>query len=147
MNSLDINEIRKHLPHRYPFLLLDRVLDYEIDQSLRALKNVTVNEPFFQGHFPSRPVMPGVLIIEGMAQASAILASVSLDAQAQENRIYLFAGVDNVRFKQQVEPGDQLIFDVVKQRRIRNVWKCGARVTVDDKQVSSADLMFTYQDI
>ena len=147
MNSLDINQIRKHLPHRYPFLLLDRVLDYTPDVSLKALKNVTVNEPFFQGHFPNRPVMPGVLIIEAMAQASAVLASVSLDAEAQDNRIYLFAGIDKVRFKKQVEPGDQMIFEVKFQRRIRRIWKCSVAVKVEESLVSAAELLFTYQEI
>jgi 3-hydroxyacyl-[acyl-carrier-protein] dehydratase len=147
VNSLDINQIRKHLPHRYPFLLLDRVLDYTPDVSLKALKNVTVNEPFFQGHFPNRPVMPGVLIIEAMAQASAVLASVSLDAEAQDNRIYLFAGIDKVRFKKQVEPGDQMIFEVKFQRRIRRIWKCSVAVKVEESLVSAAELLFTYQEI
>lgn len=147
MPSIDIHDIRKYLPHRYPFLLIDRVTDYVVDESLRAIKNVTVNEPFFQGHFPSRPVMPGVTILEALAQASAILASVSLGEQADANRIYLFAGVDKARFKRQVEPGDQLQISVQLLRKLKNVWRCGTQAHVEGELACSAELLFTYQDL
>ena len=109
---VDIHQILKILPHRYPFLLVDRVLNYEIGQSLTAIKNVSINEPFFGGHFPHHPVFPGVLLIEAMAQASAILASLGMEATANETLVYLFAGVNNVRFKRPVEPGDQVQLNV-----------------------------------
>ncbi len=147
MPSIDIHDIRKYLPHRYPFLLIDRVIEYVPDESLWAIKNVTANEPFFQGHFPSRPVMPGVMILEAMAQASAILASVSLGEQASDNRIYLFAGVDNARFKRQVEPGDQLQIGVQLLRKRKSVWRCGTEAHVEGELACSAELLFTYQDL
>ena len=110
--ALDIHEVLKHLPHRYPFLLIDRVVSYESGKSLVALKNVTVNEPFFQGHFPNRPVMPGVLIIEALAQATAILSFVTTETLPDENSVYYFAGIDKARFRRPVEPGDQLSLEV-----------------------------------
>ena len=131
MNSHDIYKILELLPHRYPFLLIDKVLDYEVDASLTALKNVTVNEPFFQGHFPGRPIMPGVLILEAMAQASAVLFYESLgDSRPEGNIIYLFVGVDKARFKRPVEPGDQIIITTTIIRKMRNIWKfdCVAKV-------------------
>ena len=142
---LDIHKILKILPHRYPFLLVDRVLDYEIDKHLTAVKNITINEPCFPGHFPHRPVFPGVLLIEAMAQASAILASLATDAMANENTIYLFAGVNNVRFKRQVEPGDQVMLNVELTRKKGKVWKTTATATVDGQLCSTADITFTYQ--
>ncbi len=142
---IDIHKILKILPHRYPFLLVDRVLDYEIDKHLTAIKNVTINEPCFPGHFPHRPVFPGVLLIEAMAQASAILASLGMDALANEQTIYLFAGVNNVRFKRQVEPGDQVQLNVELMRKKGKVWKTAATATVDGELCSTADITFTYQ--
>jgi 3-hydroxyacyl-[acyl-carrier-protein] dehydratase len=142
---VDIYRILKILPHRYPFLLVDRVLDYEIDKHLTAIKNVSINEPFFSGHFPHRPVFPGVLLIEAMAQASAILASMAMDAEANETTIYLFAGVNNVRFRRQVEPGDQVQLNVELTRKKGKVWKTSATATVDGKLCSTADITFTYQ--
>ena len=128
---VDINKIQKILPHRYPFLLVDRVLDYEVGKHLTAIKNVTINEPFFNGHFPHRPVFPGVLLIEAMAQASAILASLGEDALANETTIYLFAGVNNVRFKRHVEPGVHVNLKVEMTRNKGRVWKTTATATVD----------------
>jgi 3-hydroxyacyl-[acyl-carrier-protein] dehydratase len=120
-NSLDIHEVIKHLPHRYPFLLVDRVLSYEAGKSLVALKNVTINEPFFPGHFPHRPVMPGVLIIEALAQATAILSFVTNGTLPDENSVYYFAGIEKARFRRPVEPGDQLMLEVELVRRRRNL--------------------------
>ena len=147
MNTLDINKVLEYLPHRYPFLLVDRVVDYTKEESLKAIKNVTYNEPFFQGHFPYRPVMPGVLILEAMVQASAILASVGKDERATEKRIYYFVGVDKARFKRPVEPGDRLDLDVRLDRKLKGMWKCSATATVDGQLCCSAELMFTYKDI
>ena len=147
MKTLDIQEIKNLLPHRYPFLLVDRVTDSVVGESLTAIKNVTVNEPFFQGHFPHRPVMPGVLILEAMAQASAILASFDLDKIDNLNRLYYFVGIDKARFKRPVEPGDQLVFEVKIVRRIKNMWKCEGVATVDGDVAAKAELMFTYQDV
>ncbi len=148
MNTqLDIDQIRKFLPHRYPFLLLDRILELKPEQTLRALKNVTINEPFFQGHFPSHPVMPGVLIIEAMAQACAVLAAAGLDAVASDQRIYYFAGIDKARFKKPVVPGDQLLIDAKIIRRIRGIWRCEATASVAGKLVARCELMFTYKEV
>ena len=147
MKTLDIQEIKNLLPHRYPFLLVDRVTESVIGEKLIAIKNVTVNEPFFEGHFPHRPVMPGVLILEAMAQASAILASFDLDKIDNLNRLYYFVGIDKARFKRPVEPGDQLVFEVKIVRRIKNMWKCEGVATVDGDLAAKAELMFTYQDV
>lgn len=147
MKTLDIHEIKNLLPHRYPFLLLDRVTEVIEGEKLVALKNVTINEPFFGGHFPHRPVMPGVLMLEAMAQASAILASFDLDEVDTTNRLYYFTAIDKARFKRPVEPGDQLIFEVKTVRRIRNMWKCEGVAKVDGQVAAKAELMFTYQDV
>ena len=127
--KIDIHRIREILPHRYPFLLIDRVLDVAPGERLRALKNVTANEPFFDGHFPHRPVFPGVLMLESIAQASAILVSLIIDAKASQKNVYLFAGVDKARFKAPVEPGDQLIIEVALERQRRSLWKCSGRIS------------------
>ena len=147
MTTLDIHEVKKYLPHRYPFLLIDKVLSATAGEKLVALKNVTYNEPYFEGHFPSRPVMPGVLIVEAMAQACAILASVGRDDVNAENRVYYFTGIDKARFKRPVEPGDQLIIEVEILRKIKNMWKCQGVAKVDGQIASSAQLMFTFKDI
>ncbi|GJL82021.1 MAG: 3-hydroxyacyl-[acyl-carrier-protein] dehydratase FabZ [marine bacterium B5-7] len=148
MTTLDIHQIRKVLPHRYPFLLLDRVEDYEEGKWIRALKNVTANEPCFQGHFPHHPVFPGVLTLEAIAQAAAVLTSVSMGAEeAGIDKVYLFAGIDKARFKRPVEPGDQMIINVQMVRRLRSIWRCAGQATVDGKLCSSMELMFTYQKI
>lgn len=145
MNTLDIHEILKYLPHRYPFLLIDRVLDYTPGKTLTAIKNVTINEPFFPGHFPQRPVMPGVLIMEALAQATGMLAFVSSDNMPSENSLYYFAGIDNARFKQPVEPGDQLVLEVEVLKFKRGIWKFKGEAKVDDKVVASAELMCAEQ--
>ncbi len=147
MNSMDIHQIFQHLHHRYPFLLIDRVLDYTAGESLVAIKNVTYNEPFFQGHFPQRPVMPGVLLIEVMAQATGILSFKTAEVQPDDNSLYYLVGVDNARFKQPVEPGDQLLVEVKLVRIARGVWKYAATIKVDDKLVASSDLMCMKRDI
>lgn len=139
--QLDIHEIMKQLPHRYPFLLVDRVTECIPHERLTAYKNVTVNEPFFQGHFPHRPVMPGVLILEALAQATGLLAFATLGSPPEGNQLYYFVGVDNARFKKPVEPGDQLMLDVEIVRVVKGVWKFKAVATVDGKAVANADLM------
>lgn len=141
MEQLDIREVLRYLPHRYPFMLVDRVLSYVPGESLVALKNVTFNEPFFQGHFPQRPVMPGVLIIEALAQATGILAFISTNTRPTDKSLYFFAGIDNARFKQPVVPGDQLVLEVEVLRVIRTVWKFNATAKVDGNVVASAEIM------
>ncbi len=147
MNSLDIHEVLKHLPHRYPFLLIDRVLDCVPDRSLTAIKNVTINEPFFQGHFPHRPVMPGVLILEAMAQASAILSFRSIGTLPNKASVYYFVGVDKARFKRPVEPGDQLRIESRLTRKVRGIWLFECSAYVGDELCCSAELMCTYKEI
>jgi len=144
---MDIHEVLEHLPHRYPFLLIDRVLDYEPGKSLVAIKNVTVNEPFFTGHFPQRPVFPGVLIMEALAQATGILAFKSTASKPNSNSLYYFAGIDNARFKQPVEPGDQLRLEVELVKSRRGIWKFKAVARVEESVVASADLMCAEQEI
>jgi len=143
MNQMNINEVRNFLPHRYPFLLIDKVLDFEIGESLTAIKNVSFNEPQFTGHFPSQPIMPGVLIIEALAQATGILAFKSEVGRPQEGQIYMLVGVDNARFKRIVEPGDQLTLKVEVMTIKRGIWKFRGIAYVDDKVVTSAELMCT----
>ncbi|ALG68810.1 3-hydroxyacyl-ACP dehydratase FabZ [Beggiatoa leptomitoformis] len=147
LNGMDIHQILQHLPHRYPFLLIDRVLDYQLGEYLTAIKNVSYNEPYFLGHFPHRPVMPGVLILEAMAQATGVLAFKTSDAKPDNQSLYYLVGIDKARFKQPVEPGDQLLIEVKVTRIIRGVWKYAATSTVDGKLVSSADLMCMKSDI
>ena len=147
MTTLDIHQIKNYLPHRYPFLLIDRVLETTSDKYLVGLKNVTYNEPFFMGHFPNRPVMPGVLIVEALAQACAIMASYGASDIDTENRVYYFTGIDKARFKRPVEPGDQIIFEVELVRRIKNMWKCKGVAKVDGAVAASAELMFTFKDL
>lgn len=143
--EIDIHRIRSILPHRYPFLMVDRVLEYRLGESLVAIKNVTINEPFFQGHFPGRPVFPGVLILEALAQASALLASHSEPAQTRGEIILLFAGIDKARFKRLVEPGDQLRLEVAETNYRAKIWKYSTRATVDGVVAAAADVMFTYR--
>ena len=143
MDTLNIHQIQNYLPHRYPFLLIDRVVSYERYKSITAVKNVTINEPFFQGHFPGRPIMPGVLIIEAMAQAAALLGWVSAPDLNKKGNLYYLAGVDNVRFKRPVEPGDQLKIEVHFEKERRNLWKFKGTATVDDSLVASAELLTT----
>ena len=121
--SMDIHEILNHLPHRYPFVLVDRVISYEVGKEITAIKNVTINEPFFPGHFPYHPVMPGVLIIEAMAQAAAIVSFKTMDSKPSDDSVYYFAGIDKARFKKPVSPGDQLVLNVKIDRILRGIWK------------------------
>lgn len=146
MNSLDIHEVLKYLPHRYPFLLIDRVLSFTKDETITALKNVTMNEPFFQGHFPNRPVMPGVLMIEAMAQSCAILSFKSMDVLPKENSIFYFVGIDNARFKRPVEPGDQLRITSNIKRKVKGIWMFESSAHVGDELCCSAGLMCTYKE-
>jgi 3-hydroxyacyl-[acyl-carrier-protein] dehydratase len=141
MSSMDIHEILNYLPHRYPFLLVDRVLSYELGKEIVAIKNVSINEPFFPGHFPYHPVMPGVLIIEAMAQAAAILSFKTMDTKPSEDSVYYFAGIDNARFKKPVSAGDQLVLKVRIERTMRGLWKYSGQALVDDALVAEADLM------
>ena len=141
--TMDIHEILKRLPHRYPFLLVDRVLEIEPGKRIKALKNVTMNEPFFTGHFPNRPVMPGVLMLEALAQASAILAFDNIDVRPDDSTVFYFVGIDNARFKKPVEPGDQLVLNATLERSKAGIVKFAAHATVGDTTVVSADLMCT----
>jgi 3-hydroxyacyl-[acyl-carrier-protein] dehydratase len=141
--SLDILQIKRLLPHRYPLLLVDRVLDWESGKSITAIKNVSVNEEFFQGHFPHKPVMPGVLMIEALAQTAALLSFLTMGVQPDENSVVYFVGIDNARFKRPVEPGDQLKMDVEILRTSRGIWKYKAVGTVDGKVALEAELMCT----
>src|SRR3990167_4052796 len=141
MSTIENREIKKYIPHRYPFLLVDRVLSYEPYKTLKAIKNVTTNEPYFQGHFPVKPVMPGVLLIEALAQAAGILTVKSLDLPEYHEDIYYFAGVDKVRFKRVVEPGDQLLLEVEIIKYRRDLWKFLGVATVDVEVACTAELM------
>jgi len=147
MNSLDINQIKQYLPHRYPLLLVDRVLDWESGKSITAIKNVTINEEFFNGHFPNKPVMPGVMTIEALAQTSALLAFLTMGQKPDENAVVYFLGIDNARFKRPIEPGDQLRMQVEILRQSRGIWKFQARATVDDQLSVEAELMCTMRSI
>ena len=140
LNSLQVQEIMALLPHRYPFLLIDRVLDYTPGESLTALKNVSINEPIFTGHFPGMPIFPGVLILEAMAQATGILGIKTVTERA-ENELYLFAAIDEARFKKPVVPGDQMIIEVKFLKERRNIWKFYGEAKVDGLVVCSAELM------
>ena len=143
MSVMDINEILHYLPHRYPFLLIDRVLEIEPGVRALALKNVTMNEPFFPGHFPHHPVMPGVLILEAMAQAAALLSFKSSGERPDENSLVYFAGIDKARFKRPVVPGDQLLFEVEIVRVMRNIHKYKGIARVGDELAAEAELMCT----
>ena len=141
--EMNINEVKNFLPHRYPFLLIDRVLDFTVGKNLTAIKNVSFNEPHFTGHFPDQPIMPGVLIIEALAQATGILAFKSEVGKPVTGQIYMLVGVDKVRFKKSVEPGDQLKLyaEVVKVRR--GIWKFDCKATVEEQLVTSAEIICT----
>ncbi len=147
MNQMDIHDILKHLPHRYPFLLVDRVLDCEPGKSIHAYKNVSINEPFFVGHFPHHPVMPGVLIMEALAQAAGILSFKTMGELPSDDSVFYFVGIDNARFKKPVSAGDQLHFHVEITRQMRGIWKYRAVAKVDDEIVAEADLMCAKRDI
>jgi len=141
--DMDVYEVMKHLPHRYPFLLIDRVLEVVPGESVVAIKNVTINEPFFPGHFPQRPVMPGVMIMEAMAQASGMLAYRTDPSLEEPGSLYFFVGMDKVRFKRQVVPGDQLRFEVNLVRTRRGMWMFSGKALVDGQVAAIGDLIMT----
>jgi 3-hydroxyacyl-[acyl-carrier-protein] dehydratase len=138
---MDVNEIRQYLPHRYPFLLVDRIVEINLNDSIIAYKNVTVNEPFFNGHFPDHPVMPGVLIIEAMAQAAGVLGFKTMNKKPEDGSIYYFVGADNARFKRPVVPGDRLQLEAKIVAEKRGIWKFECRATVDGQLACSATIM------
>jgi 3-hydroxyacyl-[acyl-carrier-protein] dehydratase len=139
--SMDINEVLRRLPHRYPFLLVDRVYECVAGKSIRALKNVTFNEHFFPGHFPHRPVFPGVMILEALAQTAGILAFVTAGVYPDSERPMYFVGIDNARFRKPVEPGDQLILNATLERSMRGIWKFSTLAEVNGEEVASAAMM------
>ena len=145
--QMDINEIIGLLPHRYPFLLVDRVLSMELNSSIVALKNVTINEPFFPGHYPHYPVMPGVLIVEAMAQTAALLWFKSMGEKASEKSVFYFAGIDSVRFRRPVGPGDQLVLKATLGRNMRGLFKFSATAEVDGQLAAEAELMCTVKTV
>jgi 3-hydroxyacyl-[acyl-carrier-protein] dehydratase len=138
---MDINAVLKQLPHRFPFLLVDRVIACVPGESIEAIKNVTVNEPFFPGHFPYRPVMPGVMILEALAQAAGILAFKTAGVVPDEETRFYFVGIDGARFRRPVEPGDQLVLKARLERAIRGIWKFTTVAEVDGREVASATMM------
>ncbi|MGE4597149.1 MAG: 3-hydroxyacyl-ACP dehydratase FabZ [Methylophilaceae bacterium] len=140
-NSMDINQILEYLPHRYPFLLVDKVLSMELGKKITAIKNVSINEPFFPGHFPNYPVMPGVLVVEAMAQAAAILSFKTANKKPNENSVYYFVGIDNARFKKPVIPGDQLFLHVTIERMLKGIWKYKGTAKVNEQVVAEAEMM------
>ncbi|MEQ1657184.1 MAG: 3-hydroxyacyl-ACP dehydratase FabZ [Hylemonella sp.] len=144
---MDIHQILKKLPHRYPFLLVDRVLEVETGKRIKALKNVTINEHFFNGHFPHRPVMPGVLMLEALAQAAALLSFETVGESPDDKTVYYFAGIDGARFKRPVEPGDQLILEVALDRMKAGIFKFKARAMVGEELAVEAELMCTMRKI
>jgi 3-hydroxyacyl-[acyl-carrier-protein] dehydratase len=144
---MDIHQILKQLPHRYPILLVDRVIEIDKGVRIRAIKNVTINEPFFTGHFPHRPVMPGVLMLEALAQAAALLAFDMLGVVPDDKTVYYFAGIDGARFKRPVEPGDQLLLDVTLERQKAGIFKFKARALVGEELAVEAELMCTMRTV
>jgi 3-hydroxyacyl-[acyl-carrier-protein] dehydratase len=144
---MDIHQILKQLPHRYPILLVDRVLEIDKGKRIKALKNVSINEPYFSGHFPHRPVMPGVLMLEALAQAAALLAFDMLGTTPDDKTVYYFAGIDGARFKRPVEPGDQLILEVTLDRMKAGIFKFKACAKVSDEIAAEAELMCTMRTI
>jgi len=147
MTAMDIHRILQKLPHRYPILLIDRVLELEKGVRIRALKNVTINEPFFTGHFPHRPVMPGVMMLEAMAQAAALLSIETLGIDLDDRSVFYFAGIDAARFKRPVEPGDQLVFDVRLDRAKAGIFKFKGQGRVGDEIAIEAELMCTMRKV
>ncbi len=145
--SMDIHEILDHLPHRYPFILVDRVISMELGKEITAIKNVTINEPYFPGHFSYHPVMPGVLIVEALAQAAALLSFKTMDTKPTEDSVYYFAGIDNARFKKPVNPGDQIILHVKIDRVLKGIWKYSGTATVDNEVVAEASMMCILKEI
>ncbi|HXR55588.1 MAG TPA: 3-hydroxyacyl-ACP dehydratase FabZ [Casimicrobiaceae bacterium] len=147
MSELDIGIIRRLLPHRYPMLLVDRVLDWESGNFVRAVKNVTINEPFFEGHFPAYPVMPGVLVIEAMAQVAGLLTMLSDVARRDGTQLVLFAGIDEARFKRQVVPGDTLLLEAHLERAVRGIGRFRTKAMVGDELVCEAKLLAAIRDV
>jgi len=147
LSSMDIHAILEHLPHRYPFLLVDRVVEFELGKSIHAYKNVTINEPFFCGHFSYHPVMPGVLILEALAQAAGILSFKTMGSKPDDHSVFYFVGIDNARFKKPVTAGDQLHLHITIQRQIRGIWKFHGVARVDDAMVAEAELMCAKRDV
>ncbi len=145
--EMDIHAILEHLPHRYPFLLVDRVVSYEVGKSIHAYKNVSINEPFFVGHFPHHPVMPGVLIMEALAQAAGILSFKTMESKPDANSVFYFVGIDECRFKKPVMPGDQLHLHVEVERQMRGIWKYKTEARVDGQIVAEAKLMCAKRDL
>ncbi len=145
--SMDIHEILEHLPHRYPFIFVDKVISIDLGKEITAIKNVTVNEPYFPGHFSYHPVMPGVLIVEALAQAAALLSFKTMDAKPTEDSVYYFDGIDNVRFKKPVYPGDQIILNVKIERILKGIWKYRGTATVDNEVVAEANMMCILKEI
>ena len=143
----DIREILKYLPHRYPFLMVDRITDFEANTSLKALKNITYNEPIFTGHFPQSPIFPGVLILEALAQAAALLAFKSMEGYPSEKTLYLLVGIDKARFKRQVIPGDQLNFEVNVLKEKRGIWVFQATAHVEGVLACSAEVLIAKNEI
>lgn len=147
MTGMDIHQVLRKLPHRYPILLVDRVIEIEKGVRIKALKNVSVNEPFFVGHFPRRPVMPGVLMLEALAQAAAILSFETMGKEPDDGSVYYFAGIDSARFKRPVEPGDQLLLEVALSRAKAGIYKFAARATVAGELAVEAELMCTMRQV
>lgn len=147
IGQMDIHAILEHLPHRYPFVLVDRVLSMELGKTITAVKNVSVNEPYFPGHFPYHPVMPGVLIIEALAQTAAILSFKTMDTKPTDDSVYYFAGIDEARFKKPVSPGDQIILTVTIDRILKGIWKYTGVAKVDDTVVAEVKMMCILKEI
>ena len=147
LSSLDIHDILEHLPHRYPFLLIDKVIDYQVGEFLHGVKNVTYNEPCFTGHFPHRPVFPGVLILEALAQATGVLGFKTMDKRPDDKSLYYFVGIDGARFKRPVEPGDVVHLHVTQTKRKRDIWFFEAQAKVEGKVVCAASLMCAHKEI
>ena len=145
--SMDIHEILNHLPHRYPFILVDRVISMELGKEITAIKNVTINEPYFPGHFSYHPVMPGVLIVEALAQTAALLSFKTMDTKPTEDSVYYFAGIDNARFKKPVNPGDQIVLHVKIDRVLKGIWKYSGIASVDNEIVAEASMMCILKEI
>ncbi len=143
--ELDVKQVMELLPHRYPFLLIDRVVGHEVGESLSAIKNVTINEPFFEGHFPGQPIMPGVLVLEAMAQATGLLAFLKMGG-AEDNRLYMLVGIDKARFRGQVVPGDQLQIEIRLKREMRGIGMFDCQALVDGEVVAEAEMMCSSQD-
>ena len=147
LSPMDINQIMEHLPHRYPFLLIDKVIDFKVGDYLHGVKNITYNEPCFTGHFPNRPVMPGVLILEALAQATGVLGFKTMGIKPDNKSLYYFVGIDKARFKRPVGPGDVVHLHVKQLKRKRDIWVFDAEAKVDGKVVCAAELMCAHKEL